>query len=113
MKFERIFCPQDAALGLEIYDAVIAHDIFCHVHRSFRIIGQLEIRPKRATDESEAVELENRIFENMDLAAIGVLFQSLSQLRNRVPIKLVIAEDIDYVLISKMPMGPFSAFFAQ
>src|SRR4051794_7491643 len=49
----------------------------------------------------------------MDLGVISLLFQSLSERRNRVPIKLVIAEDIHNVFIRKMTPRPLAPLLTQ
>lgn len=66
----------------------------------------------RPTGHAEAADFDSVVFQQMDVAVIGFAFQSFGKIWQRVPIELVIAQNIDDRFVRELvsrPSAPFAA----
>jgi hypothetical protein len=74
---------------------VIVHAFFSVGHSSGRVAEKRHVAPQRATKETKAAEREITVFKNDHVRALGFPLQPIDEAREFVPIKLVVAGNIN------------------
>ena len=70
---------------------------------------QLEIGPERCAEKENGTNADLIVLQNVNIRAFGKLFKLLSELRNFLAVKLVVAEDINDRLVGKRLANPFDS----
>src|SRR5207247_2386487 len=77
------------------------------------IIQQPKVRPERASEEGESIQLGRIVFQQMDLAPFSFPLERFGQPWNRVLVEFMVAKHINHRLRRKMPPNPFPPFSPQ
>jgi len=74
---------------------------------------QTEIRPKRCSEKCYIPDLNAVVFQDMHVRALGNFFDLGNELRNFLPVELVVSQNVDYRPIWNGLKNPFDSVVAR
>lgn len=105
--------PENALGGTKSNKPVVIQQFFCFRHCSLGMRCEREIGPESTPQECKVAEFDRVVLENVNVAAFGFGFKRLGQIRERVPVKFVVAEHINHRPIWKTGLDPIESLPAD
>ena len=78
-----------------------------------RVAIQTEIRPECCSEKRHIPNLDAVVFQNMHVRALGNFFDIGNELRNFLPVELVVSQNVDYRPIWNGLKNPFDSVLAR
>ena len=107
MNFRRVFCAKQLVARRFFYQPKVRHFLVSERHCLAGIRPEFEIRPKRATQEHEAIKHECLVIQHMNIAAIGFALERVDQIRDGMVVKFMVSRNINDRTVTEILFCPF------
>jgi len=91
MDSDGVTSAKDSILNAVLNYVIIAHCLFSRSHGSLGFRTNIKACPERAAQKSVAADLDTFVFEQVNIAALGLAAERLGQFWQGVTVKFVIA----------------------